>query len=44
MVPVGMVMVAVATARGPPLRLMVWPVNTWLVEVPPELVAVMVTV
>ena len=35
---------AVVTAWGPPLRLMVWPVNTSVVEVPPELVSVNVTV
>ena len=38
------VMVAVATARDPPLRLIVCPVNTWRVDVPPELVTVNVTV
>jgi hypothetical protein len=35
---------AVATAEGPPLRLIVWPVNTLLVDVPPELVSVSRTV
>jgi hypothetical protein len=31
-------------AEGPPLRLMVWPVKTWLVDVPPLLASVTVTV
>src|SRR5205823_8513392 len=31
-------------ADGPPLRLMVWPVKTWVVEVPPLLVSVTVAV
>ena len=34
----------VALALGPPFRLMVWPVNTWVVEVPPELVSVTLAV
>jgi hypothetical protein len=31
---------SVAVALGPPFRIMVWPVNTLVVEVPPELVSV----
>ncbi len=34
----------VALALGPPFRLMVWPVNTWVVDVPPELVSVTLAV
>ena len=37
-------MVLVATAWGPPFRLMVRPVKTWVVEVPPELVSVTLAV
>jgi hypothetical protein len=31
---------AFALALAPPFRLMVWPVNTLVVDVPPELVSV----
>ncbi len=34
----------VALALGPPFRLIVWPVNTWVVDVPPELVSVTLAV
>ena len=40
----GTVTVTAATAWGPPLRLIVRPVNTRDVEVPPELVSVTVAV
>lgn len=38
-----MTSVVVAWAWGPPLRLSVWPVNTRVVDVPPELVRVTLT-
>ena len=34
----------VVVAAGPPLRLMVWPVKTWVVDVPVESVTVRVAV
>ena len=37
---VAIVMVVVAVARGSPLRVTVWPVNTFVVEVPAESVSV----
>jgi hypothetical protein len=38
------VAICVASAEGPPFRLMVLPVKTWVVEVPPLLVSVRVAV
>ena len=38
-----MVAVCVVNAEGPPLLLMVWPVKTWVVEVPNESLTVRVT-